>query len=527
MIGLRDGAIIGKRPRSGKGKNIENFPAPVLRKGENFRGWIHVMNLGNMLAESAGRYEERLAVVHGERRITYREMERAACALGNHLRSQGLGKGDKVALMLPNCPEFVIAYFAVQKIGGVTVTLNVQSTPYELRHLLGNSDSRCLITQGALAKRFEEIRNELPLCLHLIVTNEPDEESAFREIIAKGPFTIEIPELASDDPAVMIYTAGLTGKPLGAVLTHHNLLTQSFLLRTIAQRTEEDIGLAIIPLFHSFGAAVNMLMPIRIGAAVVLMDRFTLDGIFGAIEKERVTYIAAVPRLFLGMVFHEGAEKYRTESLRVCITGGAAMPADFIPVFEQKFGVKIMEGYGLTEASPVSSFSRLDMPQKPGSIGVPIPGVEAKIVDEGDRELRRGEIGELILRGENVMKGYYKDEEATAQVIRDGWLHTSDLGRMDEDGYIFLTGRKKRMIITSGFNVYPREIEIVLGLHPAVQEVRIVGKEDLLRGEIVKGLVVKKPGAQIEEKELLRHCRTYLSSYKVPREIEFVERMEG
>ena len=481
-----------------------------------------MMSLGKMLAESAGKYAERVAVIHGDRKMTYRELERAACALANHLRSLGLGQGDKVALMLPNCPEFVIAYFGIQKIGGVAVTLHVQSTSYELRHLLGNSDARCLITQGALAKRFEEIRDELPLCRRLITTNGLEEDSPFREIIVNGPFSTEIPELEGDDPAVMIYTAGLTGKPLGAVLTHHNLLTQSVLLRTIAHCNEEDIGLAVIPFFHSFGAVANMLAPLRIGAGVVLMERFTLDGIFGAIEKEGVTYIAAVPRLFLGMFFHEGAGKYRIDSLRLCITGGAAMPADFIPLFERKFGVRIMEGYGLTEASPASSFSRLDMPQKPGSIGIPIPGVAAKIVDDEGRELPRETVGELILRGENVMKGYYKDAKATAQVIRDGWLHTSDLGRMDGDGYIFLTGRKKRMIITSGFNVYPREIEIVLGLHPAVQEARIIGKEDLLRGEIVKAVVVKKPGMEIEERELLKHCRTYLSSYKVPREVEFV-----
>jgi len=481
-----------------------------------------MMSLGKMLAESAGKYAERVAVIHGDRKMTYRELERAACALANHLRSLGLGQGDKVALMLPNCPEFVIAYFGIQKIGGVAVTLHVQSTSYELRHLLGNSDARCLITQGALAKRFEEIRDELPLCRRLITTNGLEGDSPFREIIVNGPFSTEIPELEGDDPAVMIYTAGLTGKPLGAVLTHHNLLTQSVLLRTIAHCNEEDIGLAVIPFFHSFGAVANMLATLRIGAGVVLMERFTLDGIFNAIEKEGVTYVAAVPRLFLGMFFHEGAGKYRIDSLRLCITGGAAMPADFIPLFERKFGVRIMEGYGLTEASPASSFSRLDMPQKPGSIGIPIPGVVAKIVDEEGRELPRETVGELILRGENVMKGYYKDAKATAQVIRDGWLHTSDLGRMDGDGCIFLTGRKKRMIITSGFNVYPREIEIVLGLHPAVQEARIIGKEDLLRGEIVKAVVVKKPGMEIEERELLKHCRTYLSSYKVPREVEFV-----
>jgi long-chain acyl-CoA synthetase len=481
------------------------------------------MSLGKMLSESAEQYPQNMALVQGETRITYRELNRAACALGNHLRSLGLGLGDKVSLMLPNCPEFVIAYFAVQKIGGVAVTLNVQSTPYELIHLLGNSDTRCLITQGALARRYDEIRNELPLCRHLITTNGADEASPFREIIANGPFTEEIPELRGDDPAVMIYTAGLTGKPLGALLTHHNLLTQSVLLRTICNRDENDIGLAVIPFYHSFGAVANMLAPLRIGAGIILMDRFTLDAIFTAIEKERITYIAAVPRLFLGMLLHEGAAKYRTDSLKVCITGGAAMPPEFIPVFEQRFGLKVMEGYGLTEASPVSSFSRLDMPQKPGSIGIAIPGVEARIVDEAGRDVPRETVGELILKGDNIMTGYYKDTEMTAQVIRNGWLYTGDLGRMDAEGYIFLTGRKKRMIITSGFNVYPREIEIVLGLHPDVQAVRIVGKEDLLRGEIVRAIIVKKPGAQIEERELLKHCRTYLSSYKVPREIEFAE----
>jgi long-chain acyl-CoA synthetase len=479
------------------------------------------MSLGKMLAQSAEKYGDQVALIHGERRISFRDLNRFTAALGNHLRSLGLSKGDKVAIMFPNCPEFVVAYFAVQKIGGVAVTLNVQSTPYELRHLLGNSDAKCLITQEGLAKRFEEIRGELPLCRHLITAN--GEEIPFGPIVTNTPSDDAIPELADDDPAVMIYTAGLTGRPLGAVLTHKNLLTQSLLLSTICHRGAGDRGLAVIPFFHSFGAVSNMVSPIRVGASVVLMDRFTLEGIFNAIQKEQVTYICAVPRLFLGMLFFEGAERFQTDSLKLCVTGGAAMPPDFIPVFEEKFKVKIMEGYGLTEASPVSSFSRLDMPQKHGSIGTPIPNVEAKIVDDQGQEVPRGTIGELILRGENIMKGYYKDPERTAQVLKDGWLYTSDLGRMDEEGYIFLTGRKKRMIITSGFNVYPREIEIVLELHPAVTKARIVGKEDLLRGEIVKALVVRKPGANADERELLKHCRTYLSTYKVPREIEWVD----
>ena len=395
--------------------------------------------------------------------------------------------------MLPNCPEFVISYFAVQKIGAVAVTVNILSTSYELRHLLGNSDTKCLITETPLAKRYEEIREDIPLCNHIITTSGLDTASQFREIIEKGPFTLEMPDIADDDPAVMIYTAGLTGRPLGAVLTNGNLLSQSDLLWSVYHATEKDRGLAVIPLFHAFGAVANMLAAIRIGASIVLLDRITMDAIFSTIEKEKVTYIAAVPRLFLGMIMHNDAEKYDVSSIDFCITGGSTMPPEFIPMFEEKFNVILREGYGLTEASPVCSVGRRDMAHKPGSIGTVIPGVEAKAVDDRGNEVPRGEIGELVIRGVNVMKGYYKNEEATAQVIRNGWLYTSDLAKIDEDGYIFLTGRKKRMIITSGFNVYPREVEMVLELHPAVQASMVVGKPDLMRGEIVKALIVRNP----------------------------------
>jgi long-chain acyl-CoA synthetase len=269
-----------------------------------------------------------------------------------------------------------------------------------------------------------------------------------------------------------------------------------------------------------------MLGAIRIGAGIVLLDRFTMDAILGSIEKDKVTYIAAVPRLFLGMVMYPDAEKYDVSSLDFCITGGSTMPPEFIPMFEDKFKCILREGYGLTEASPVCSVGMRDKVHKPGSIGTVIPGVEAKAVDDRGNEVPRGEIGELVIRGVNVMKGYYKNEEATAQVIRNGWLYTSDLARIDEDGYIFLTGRKKRMIITSGFNVYPREVEMVLELHPAVQASMVVGNPDLMRGEIVKALIVRNPDMPVNEREITRHCRTYLSSYKVPRAVEFVESID-
>jgi long-chain acyl-CoA synthetase len=332
-----------------------------------------------------------------------------------------------------------------------------------------------------------------------------------------------MPDIAGSDPAVMIYTSGLTGKPLGAVLTHHNLLTQSDLLGDCCECNETDCGLAVIPFYHAFGASANMLGVIKLGACLVLMDVFNIEGIFRTITEEKVTFINAVPRLFLGMVLHPGAEKIKMPSLKFCITGGSAMPPEFMPAFEQTFGVRLREGYGLTEASPICTISRIQMELRPGSIGTLIPGAEAKIVDDQGCEVPPGEAGELLFRGPNVMTEYYKDKAATAEVIKDGWLYTSDLARMDKDGFFYLTGRKKRMIITSGYNVYPREVEMVLNMHPAVKDSMVIGKEDLMRGEVLKALVIKKDGMPDTEKSILRHCRMYLSTYKVPRELEFVE----
>jgi len=483
------------------------------------------MNLGKMFADSCSTYKDNTALVYENSRISFSRMDAAVNSLANRLKSIGIGRGDKAALMLPNTPEFPITYFACQKLGAVAVTLNVMSTAYELQYLLDNSDAKALVTSAQSARRFEEIKDRLATCRHLLLTEMDEGPLSLKKALEAGPFEFEPSDAAEDDPAVMIYTSGLTGKPLGAVLTHGNLISQSRLLADLFDGSEKDTGLSLIPLFHSFGAVANMLNPILMGACVVMLDAFSIDSIFKAIETEKITYMTAVPRVYLGMLLQEGTEKYDMSSLKYCVTGGSAMPPAYMPQFEKKFRVPIREGYGLTEASPVCSVTRLHMQQKPGSIGVPIPGVEARIVDDTERELPRGEIGELIVRGPNVMPGYYKDPEATAAVIRNGWLHTGDLALIDADGHIFLKGRKKRMIITSGFNVYPREVEIVLNIHPIVAESKVIGKSDLMRGEVVKALVVKKEGASADEKAILKHCRTYLSSYKIPREIEFVDRL--
>ncbi len=484
------------------------------------------MNLARLIEDAAQNFADKPALISENQRINFNQLNCSSNAVAHLLKQIGIVKGDKVALMLPNIPEFVYSYFATVKLGAVAVTLNTSSTAHELSYLLDNSDSKVLITTESARKRYEGIKDGLLCCKNLITIDVHDQNSTWKPALTEGPFSNPLTEIAPDDPAAIIYTAGLTGKPLGAVLTHGNLYSQSALLTSIVQRSSKDKGLSLIPLFHAFGATANMVAVMRCGCSVVMMEGLTMSSLFSVIEKEKITYICAVPRLFLGMIYFDDAAKYDVSSLEVCITGGSAMPAHLIPVFEKQFNAKILEGYGLTEAGPVCSFTRVGMTPKPGSIGIAIPDAIIKIVDETGNELPRGEIGELIVSGKNIMKGYYKDEAATSAVIKDGWLYTSDLAKMDEDDYIILTGRKKRLIITSGFNVYPREVENVLNQHPAVLASRVFGKENLMRGEIVAAQIIKKDGIEITDREIMRHCRIYLSAYKVPRKVEFVTHLE-
>jgi long-chain acyl-CoA synthetase len=486
---------------------------------------IKAINLRQLLEDTVRNHADRTALITEGQRVTYNQLDLAVNAVAGLIKQSGVGKGDKVALMLPNIPEFVYCYFGALKIGAVAVTLNTLSTPSELTYILNNSDAKLLITLSSAVKKYQQAQPQLLSCHQVIPIDSVNQSDALVSDTDSKDLQVCSTNIDPDDPAVMVYTAGLTGKPLGAVLTHRNLCSQANVIQSVMQRTPDDVGLALIPLFHTFGATTSMLLAIRIGCSIFMMDRLTMDGLFGAIEKEKITFIAAVPRLFIGMIFSEKVSKYDLSSMKICVTGGAPMPADFIPVFEQKLRTRIFEGYGLTEASPVCSVNRPDAIAKPGSIGTPLPGIDIKIVDDTGRELPRNETGEVVVRGDNVMQGYYKDEAATAAVIKDGWLYTGDLGRMDDENYIFLTGRKKRMIITSGFNVYPREVETVLNMHPAVLNSRVSGKEDLMRGELVKAEIVLKNGHSPDDKEIIRYCKIYLSNYKVPREVEFVQKI--
>ncbi len=484
---------------------------------------IKTINLIQLFRDSVQKYSDRISFVSERQYIAYSQLNRAVNSVAGIVKQSGIEKGDNVAVMLPNIPEFVYSYFGVLKTGAAVVPINTSSTSFELTYLLNNSDSKILITQTSQIKKYQEAKDKLLSCHQVIAVDSLNQNGELIAGADSNDSSFCSTEINPEDPAVIVYTAGLTGKPLGAVLTHRNLCEQLNMIHPLFRRGTNDVGLCLIPLFHTFGATLNMLNVIQAGCSTVMMDRLTMESLFSKIEKEKITYICAVPRLYMGMAYYEKAAKYDLSSLKICITGGAAIPPDFLSFFEKKFNVRILEGYGLTEASPVCSFNRLELVAKLGSIGIPLTGVDMKIVDDTGRELPRNQIGEVIVRGGNVMKGYYKDEAATASVIKDGWLYTGDMGKMDEENYIFLTGLKKRMIITSGFNVYPREVETVLNMHPAVKDSRVIGKQDLMRGELVKAEIVLKEGYSPDDKEISRFCKIYLSNYKVPREIEFVK----
>ncbi|MEI7590169.1 MAG: AMP-binding protein [Deltaproteobacteria bacterium] len=475
------------------------------------------MNLSIWLSEICEKFPQNVALIQDDRRITFETLNHHVLSLATHLKSLGINKGDSVAIMLPNCIGFVVSYFATLRCGGVAVTINTASTPYEMTHFLSDSSTKLIITNSTHLKKYELIKSTVTTCNGSVVIDNIDDisQTSFADI------STSCPDIDEKDVAVMIYTAGLSGKALGAELTHGNILSQAPLLEMTCSVSADDRGLAVIPYFHAFGAIANLISIFAVGGSVVLMERFTIDSIFNIIKNEKVTYIAAVPRLFLGMLFYD--KVFDVSSLRFLVSGGSAMPHDVFPAFEQKFGVKIWEGYGVTEASPVCATSRTNMEHKIGSVGVTAPFVETKIVDDSGNELPCGVIGELLVSGHNVMKGYHKNPMATAEVIKNGWLHTGDLAKKDGDGYIFITGVKKRLIITNGLNVYPREVERVLEEHPMVAKAIANGKPDALRGEIVSLTIHPKNGCIVDEKEILRFCREYLSAYKIPREIKIVE----
>lgn len=467
------------------------------------------------------------------RRLTYGQLNDLACRCAGGLYKAGVRPGDKVALLLPNEPEFLIAYFGALKAGACVVPLNTLLRSSEIAAELEDSDASLLIVDESLLPEARHAFSKVEACDRLVVVSHgsgrespaqvPEECGYdFDQLLNDGYPNWDTVQTRPDDTAVILYTAGSFGRPKGAELSHFGLFYNAVLTcDQLAHATPSDVSLASLPLFHAFGQTCVMNATLYGGGTLVLLPRFEPDRALQAIERHKVTILVGVPTMYWYLLHYPAAAKYDWSSLRLCCSGAAALPPEMLVEFQRRFGLAIYEGYGLSESSPVASFNPTDRPPVPGSVGLPIYGVEMRLVDERDRPVPSGQVGEVALRGHNIMKGYYKRPGPTAEAMRGGWFHTGDLGKTDENGYLYIVGRKKDLIKRGGLNIYPREVEDVLQAHPAVAQAAVVGIPDEVMGEEVKAFVVLEQDESVEAEELIEYTRLRVAAYKYPRYIEF------
>ena len=473
-------------------------------------------NLAEFLVETAERYPERAALRLGATTISFSELDERSARAATMLRAEGLQTGDRVALMLPNVPEFVVLYYGILRAGGIVVPMNPLLKVRETAYHLKDSGAALLFEwhaapgQGALGAAEAGVR-------YLAV--EPD---SFATLLADHEPLPRPAPVSGDDIAVLLYTSGTTGRPKGAALSHAGLRhnTEVTALR-VQQLTPEDAVVGCLPLFHIFGQTCTMNAAIRSGAALSLIPRFDPQTVLDTIAEHGATVFEGVPTMYVALLQHPSEADLST--LRMCVSGGASLPVEVLHGFEHRFGCVVLEGYGMSETSPVISFNHRDRPRKPGSIGTPIADVEVRLLTDEGHEVARGEVGEIAVRGPGLMKGYWNRPEETAAAIPDGWLRTGDLAREDEDGYLYIVDRKKDLIIRGGYNVYPREIEEVLHEHPAVALAAVIGVPDERLGEEVAAAVVLRPEKTATPDELREFTRERLAAYKYPRRVWLVD----
>jgi long-chain acyl-CoA synthetase len=477
------------------------------------------LNLGSILKGSADVRPDHVAVRLGDRALTYTDLDRAARGIAAGLRERGLAPGDKVALLIPNVPEFTMAYFGILYAGCTVVPLNVLVSGPEVQYFLEDSSSKLIVAHSFFRATTEEGAAAAGVPIVWADGEGADTLSALAQC---APCAALHPTSAIDT-AVILYTSGTTGKPKGAELTHVNLLLNCAVVTPkLFPFADDDVALATLPLFHSFGQTCIQNACIAMGGAFTLQPRFDPEEAFQIIQRDRVTRFAGVPTMYFALLHHERAGEYDLSSLNACFSGGAAMPVEVMNAFEERYSVKILEGYGLSETSPVASFNLLHKPRKPGSIGYPVWGVEMTVLDQNDQPVADGERGEICIRGHNVMKGYLDRPEATKEALRGGWFHSGDIGIRDDDGAYWIVDRKKDMILRGAFNVYPREVEEVLYAHEAIVEAAVIGVPHESHGEEVKAVLVSSDPA-LSADDVIAYCRERLAKYKYPRIVEFVE----
>lgn len=512
--------------------------------------------LYQFLQETAERVPDKKALNFMGKEMTFREILTEAKKLANYLQKLGLKKGDRVASMLPNTPQAVVTYYGALMAGGIVVQVNPLYTERELAYQMKDSGAKFIVCLDILLPRVSKVKEETDL-EHIIVTRiadylpfpknliypfiqkreynivvkveESDDTHVWKNVIANSPAEYEDVEIdPEEDLALLQYTGGTTGFPKGVMLTHYNLVANVQMAKAWISKAERDkeVVLGVLPFFHVYGMTTVMNLSIMDGAKMILLPRFDAGQVLKTIQKHKPTLFPGAPTIYIGLLNHPDFEKYDLSSIKACISGSASLPLEVQEQFEKRTNGKIVEGYGLTESSPVTHANPIWGRRVNGSIGIPWPDTDAKIVKNGTlEEVPVGEIGEIAVKGPQVMKGYWNNPEATEEVLKDGWLLTGDMGKMDEDGYFYVVDRKKDVIIAGGFNIYPREIEEVLFEHPDIVEAAVIGVPDDYRGETVKAVIVPKPGAKLDEKQLDEYCRKHLAAFKVPRIYEFREEL--
>ena len=462
---------------------------------------------------------DKTAIIFGDERVSFAQLDDKVRAFANFLREKGVTRNDKVILNVGNCPNFIYTYLATVRNAAIIIPVNPAFTTPELTYIAKDSDAKFIVIKEEILQKLGHTENTFSDLLGLTVFSL--NEKLMEEIMASPRDDFDyVTDI--DDISTFLYTSGTTGHPKAAMLTHRNLITNAWQVKVAFEIVHEDIFMCVLPMFHVLSCTICVLLPLFVGATSVVIEVFHPKTVINSLIENEVSMFTGVPAMY-GVLVEAAKNNISFPKLRLAASGGASLPLEVY--YETKKIIPIVEGFGLTEASPATNFNPPSGVQKPGSVGPAFPEVEVMIADENDNELPIGEVGELLIRGANVMKGYYKKPEETAKTLRNGWLHTGDLAKMDEDRYVYIVDRKKDMIIVSGLNVYPREIEEVLYQHPKIREAAVIGEADKLRGETVVAYVVLKENETTNSKEILQWLKERLAVYKIPRRIEIIDEL--
>ncbi len=480
------------------------------------------MNIADMLDRNRIFFPDHEAIVYGQRTWTYEQFWRDANRMANALSSLGVGKGDKVCLFLTNCPEFIIAYYACQKLGAVAVSISSMSKADEVEYMVNDSEGVVLITEEALMEHVPA-RDRIPGLRTVVSIDGASGDRTWTELLegASDAFTTVYTD--RNDGAAIIYTSGTTGKPKGVVLTHGNVVSNTNAAKYMCDMRREDRAICFLPIYHSFAQNFIFNAVVQAACTLVLHKKFDLDRVLESLKNDRITRWYAVPAIYI-MVLNDPRSDEAMKTVRYCFSAASSMPGEVARRWKDRFGLTIHEGYGLTETTPFATYNH-EFRHKEGSVGTAIMNVEIRIADESGNEVPRGELGEIWIKGPNVMKEYYRKPEATAETIVDGWLRSGDIGYMDDEGYVFIVDRLKDMINSAGLKIWPREVEEVIYTHPNVRECAVIGVPHEVFGETVKAVIALKEPGKTTAEEIIDLCKKHLADYKAPRIVEFVDEL--